>query len=554
MKPLCFAVFTCALVSHGNAQPALPNSGTILQQVQPAQPAAPSSTATELKVEPTEAAKLPASAPFPVANIRITGNNTVDTATMHALIADGEGRDLTLSDLGELAARITRYYRSQNYPLARAIIPAQTIQSGVVIIEVIEARYGSVTLNNQSRVNDHLLQSMLAPLQSGDVIAGAKLDRALLLLSDVPGAAPAATLKPGEAVGTSNLQVSVAAEPIVSGTVFLDNYGSDSTGRARVGAAVDINNPLHYGDVLSASGVRTQSDMSYGRLSYESLLNGYGTRAGISYSDLEYELGGSLSNLDANGTARVKSAWARQPLLRSRDVNLNAVLQYDKMALRDHIDVASIRTDREQENWTLAFSGDARDTFLSSAVNAWSLGWTAGRVGFDDVLVESLDAITANTQGRFSKLNANVSRLQSLGAKNMLYVTIAAQWANSNLDSSQKMALGGPYSVRAYDVGAVLGDEGYAGTVELRRDIGQAWQGQWQAVAFIDSAHVTVNENAWVAGTNGATLSGAGLGLNWTGNQFGSVRTYVATPIGSTPTLVGDTKSARAWVETRIGF
>lgn len=548
------SVFAVAAVSTCAAQSAVPGSGSILQQVQPAKPAAPSSNTTELKVESAAATTLPGSAAFPVTSIRITGNNNIDRATLRALIADGEGKNLTLSDLSELAARITRYYHSHNYPLTRAIIPAQTIQAGIVTIEVIEARYGQVTLDNNSRVHTHLLQSTLSPLKSGDSITSAKLDRALLLLSDIPGVKPAATLKPGAAVGTSDLYVNATEMPMISGNVVFDNYGNRFTGRARLGATVDLNNALHFGDVLSASGVRTQNDMSYGRFSYESLLNGYGTRAGIAYSELNYELGGPLASLDANGTARVKSAWAKQPLVRSRDVNINAQLQYDQMALRDHIDVATIRTDRDQENWTLGFSGDARDAFLSNAVNAWSLSWTSGRVGFDDAIAKSVDSVTANTQGNFSKLNATISRQQSLGTQNTLFVALAAQWASSNLDASQKMTLGGPYSVRAYDVGAVSGDEGYAGTVEWRHDLGQAWQGQWQAVAFADSAHVTVNENAWVTGNNSATLSGAGLGLNWTGNQFGRMRAYVATPIGSTPTLVGDTHSTRTWIETSVSF
>jgi len=73
-------------------------------------------------------------------------------------------------------------------------------------------------------------------------------------------------------------------------------------------------------------------------------------------------------------------------------------------------------------------------------------------------------------------------------------------------------------------------------------------------VAFIDSAHVTVNRNVWVAGTNSARLSGAGVGLNWAGPNQWSARAYIATPIGSIPALVASTASTRAWVEIGKGF
>ena len=70
------------------------------------------------------------------------------------------------------------------------------------------------------------------------------------------------------------------------------------------------------------------------------------------------------------------------------------------------------------------------------------------------------DALTAKTQGSFSKWTANAFRLQSLSASNALYVTVSAQWASGNLDPSEKMVAGGPYTVRAYDMGVESGDTG----------------------------------------------------------------------------------------------
>jgi len=569
-KSLVAALLIGAALGSRAAEPVVPNAGTLLQQVQPAKPATPTSSDTRLKVEQTGAATLPASAPFPVTTIRIIGNQSIDTATLHALIADGEGKALTLADLSALAARITRYYRDENrderrnesrnerhdsnYPLARAIIPAQTIEAGVVTIEVIEARYGSIAIDNQSRVNDRLLQATLSPLSGGDIIAGEKLDRALLLLSDIPGVTPAAVLKPGTEVGTSDLLVNTTRESMLSGNIVLDNYGSRYTGRTRLGGSVYVGNPLHHGDVLSLSGLSSKDGMNYGRIGYESLLCGSGTRAGVSYSALDYELGGSLSDLDAHGTANITSAWAMQPLIRSRDFNIRTQLQYDHMQLRDDIDASDLRSNRNQNNLTLGIGGDIRDMLWSNTANSWSLSSTWGRLGFDDNAAKSADAATANTQGNFSRLNANVSHLQSISAQNSFYLMLNGQWSDSNLDSSQKMTVGGPYSVRAYDVGVVSGDTGYGGTVEFRRQLGNALQGQWQAVAFIDSAHFTVNTDRWVDGTNSATLSGAGLGLSWTGNSIGRVSGNVAAPIGSTPSLVGDTNTARAWVEASAWF
>jgi hypothetical protein len=76
---------------------------------------------------------------------------------------------------------------------------------------------------------------------------------------------------------------------------------------------------------------------------------------------------------------------------------------------------------------------------------------------------------------------------------------------------------------------AIAGDTGYQETVEFRHLLGARWQGQWQALAFADSAQVTINKNPTVPGKNAAALNGAGVGLNWAGPYALSAKTYIAT-------------------------
>jgi len=552
--PILAIVLTAIPPLAEAAGPAAPGAGELLQQVQPVAPPSPSSTGTELKIEREGAAPPPPSVAFEVKTIRITGNTVFDTTVLHALVMDGEGQSLTLTQLNGLAARITDYYHRHGYPLARAIIPAQKIEDGRVRIEVIEARYGKIHLRNKSRVNDSLLEATLSPVRSGQAVEQETLDRSLLLFSDVPGVVPGVTLKPGEAVGTSDLVVEAAPGPRVTGSVALDNHGNAYTGRTHLGGTVNFINPLHHGDVLSADGLSAGRRMSYGRISYESLLNGRGTRMGGSYSALHYVLGDIFAPLDGHGTAQVGGLWIRHPLMRSRNLNFHGQLQYDHKDLRDHLDLIDSRTDRHLDNWTARLSGDLRDGFLSGGISTWNVGWTSGRVGFDDANAQVSDAAAAKTQGSFSKFNAILVRLQNLSRNSSLYLSFSGQWASKNLDASEKMVAGGPYTVRAYDVGVVSGDNGYLGTAEIRYNLGTLGWGRYQAVGFIDTQHVTVNKHPWVAGTNAATLTGAGVGIDCLLPDLWAARAYIATPIGTTPELVASAASVRAWAQISKGF
>lgn len=534
--------------------PPAPGAGTILQQAQPTPPPAPASNNSGLSIEQSPNGTLPPSAPFPVEHFEITGNTHIETATLHALIASAEGKRLTLPELAALTGRITDYYHTHGYPLARAIVPAQTLHDGMVRIEVIEANYGKVSVSNQSRVSDGLLQSTLAGLQSGVVVTQAPLDRSLLLLSDIPGVAVVATLKPGETVGSSDLHVDVTSPQAITGSVTADDAGDRYTGRARVGGTVSLLDPLHHGDVLSLNALTSGSGMNYGRLSYDALLDGEGTRVGVGYSALHYRLSGRLSDLDASGDAQDASLWVKQPLTRGRDLSVYAQIQYDHLRLNDDLGASDLETRRHLDNVTTSLDGDVRDGFLAGAVNSWTGSWTYGHVGFDNAAAQSVDAAAARTQGDFSKWNVSVGRLQSFNASDALYLQAVGQWANGNLDPSQQFVVGGPASVRAYDVSALSADTGYQLTAELRHTYPHFWHGHWQTIAFLDDAHVAVNRTTFAPGLNTASLYGAGVGMNWAGPDEWTAGVTFAAPFGGRPELVGDTPSARVWAQVSKAF
>jgi hypothetical protein len=65
---------------------------------------------------------------------------------------------------------------------------------------------------------------------------------------------------------------------------------------------------------------------------------------------------------------------------------------------------------------------------------------------------------------------------------------------------------------------------------------------------------VRIYKEIFVEGKNSATLSGAGVGLNWLGRSGWTASAALATPIGGAPALVGDAASTRVWLELRKNF
>jgi hemolysin activation/secretion protein len=550
---LCLALggsFASVIATDAIAQTQPPGGGQLLQQLT-LPPPRPPADKPALSVEQWDKARAGDATPIPIRQIRITGNTLLPTSQLHALVASGEGQTLTLGQLQALADRITQLYLQRGYPLARAYVPAQDVQDDAVTLAVLEARYGKVTLNNTSTTSDRPFGATLAPLASGTPVSQATLDRSLLLLSDIPGVVVNSTLRPGAATGTSDLQVDATSAPRYSGLLVLDDFGNRYTGRARATGILNVNSLLHQGDKFDVNALSSGSGMSYGQLGYRYLLNGQGTTLGVATSYLHYQLSGSLSGLQAHGTAQVDSVNLMHPLIRAPAGNLYVQLQLDHKQLHDDIDVASIRTDRHTNGWTAVVAGDRRD---DHGVTNFNVSATVGRVTFDNDASLIADRFGANTQGADSHYDLTIARLQQLDHADALYFAFTGQLADKNLDPADQFYLGGPSNARGYDVGALTGAEGGLVTAEWRRALAMPWNGAWLASLFADRGRIQVYKDAFTPGTNAASLSDIGAGLHWDGPREWAVSVQVATRVGPSSSLLRADSGARAWLQVQKGF
>ena len=165
-------------------------------------------------------------------------------------------------------------------------------------------------------------------------------------------------------------------------------------------------------------------------------------------------------------------------------------------------------------------------------------------------LIEAADALTARSDGGFSKLQGSFARLQSVDGPLSLYASVRGQLAFDNLDSSEKMELGGAQGVRAYPEGEAYGDQGYIGTLEARLMLGRwtaALPGQLQLIGFVDAGQVEYSHNPWFAGSNQASRSGFGAGLTWFGPHDLVLQASYARKLGDAVTTSGPDKAGRAW-------
>lgn len=478
----------------------------------------------------------------------LEGNQALSNAELLAQLTDLGGRELTVGQLQGAANRVTRLYRERGYPLARAYLPAQEIEGGMVKIAVLEGRYGQVQVNDQAGLRGSALAPLTA-LHSGDAVQGKPLERSLLLLQDTPGIEVKSTLRPGSSTGTTDLLVDVQRAPLISGAVDADNYGNRFVGEYRLGGTLNLNNPLGLGDRMTLRAMGSEEDQRYGRIAYQLPLGPWATQLGVAYSDMDYQLGKDFEDLDAHGNARITSVFALQPLVRSRDFSLYGQLQFDDKRLKDDIDLFEQKSDKHARVTILSLTGNSRDMLLGGGVNSFALAWSQGSLNIDGAAAQRADDLTAGTAGQFHKLNPSLVRLQRLSERFSLYTQLQGQWADGNLDSSEKLYLGGAYGVRAYPQGEASGDQGWLANVELRYALNEAWQ----LSTFVDHGQVRLNKDTWADEDNHRSLSGAGVGARWAAYGW-QISAVAAWRLGNADAESDVARTPRVWAQVVRAF
>ena len=545
-------LYTLALLAASQSAFAvdLLNAGSQMQQIPPAP--LPQKAVPKVPVAPVTAPASPESSDVKiiVKSLSVTGAQVYSEAELLALTGFTPGSELSLADLRGMAAKITSYYRSNGYFVAQAYLPAQDIKNGALTIAVIEGHYGKVVLNNQTNLSDGLANGLLGGLNEGDLVQAEPLENRLLLLSDVPGVNVKSTMVPGASVGASDLIVDLTPAPRVSGEVDFDNAGNRYTGEYRLGATVNLNNLAGHGDVASLRAMTAGSGLNYARASYQ-MQFGKAT-AGVSYSALEYKLGKEFEPLRAHGTAEIASIYGSYPLIRSRNNNVNVGLAYDEKVFQDKEDVTPSVTDKKAHVLMGSLYGNHRDGFGGGGLTAYSLTWSTGELDIETPGARAIDALTARANGHYDKLGITGMRLQSVTQRLALFAGLNAQIASKNLDSSEKMELGGMYGVRAYPEGEAYADEGYVLNLEARYQLpnfSESMRGQLQLIGFVDTGSVTIHRNPWVDGPNTRTLSGTGVGLNWSEANNFMARAYYAVKLGNEQATSAPDKSGRFWIQ-----
>ncbi len=494
---------------------------------------------------------------FRLNDLRLSGAQTLTTEELRSLTQPYVGRDVTLADLEKLTQSITQRYRERGYFLAQAIVPVQTVHDGVVEISIVEGRLGQINVQvaPDAPISEARVRGFLAPVQVGQAVNAPLYERAMLLLSDQPGARVTSGLQEGGQTGTTDLSVEVVAASRFTFAAEADNQGTLESGRYRAGGTVRWLSPFGFGDNLDARVLVSNGNaLQFGRIAYEAPLGTSGLRAGFGLARVSYELGGSFKSLQAQGKADVADLSLSYPLIRQRQQNLFLRLSADSKQLTDEFRAVDFESNKRVHGIGMGWTWERRDDVLGGGYLASSGTLYNGDLSIRDAQTLALDQSVAghHTDGNYTKLNFQFSRLQAILPQHSLYLSAGAQRASGNLDASEKLSLGGARAVRAYASGEALVDEGQIATAEWR----WSYNDEFTPFVFYDAAHGELVRNpSPLDGPNSISLRGYGIGVAWSQPGNVSINATLSWRDGTRPALSdGGGRNPRLYVQLQKVF
>ena len=181
----------------------------------------------------------------------------------------GHGGVIDFATVQDVASRITAIYRGAGFVFTRAYVPQQRTRNGWVEVRLLEGWLSSIDILDNHLYSAELLQRPFADLL-GKVVYSPDMEEALALLNDYPGLNTFGFYSVGEAPGSTRLNLRVQRERAWSGSLRIDNYGSQLTGRGRALAEFESFNPSGAADRLRVAALQTvdPDNATYGVVDY----------------------------------------------------------------------------------------------------------------------------------------------------------------------------------------------------------------------------------------------------------------------------------------------
>jgi len=462
---------------------------------------------------------------FTLKGVNISGSTVYEKGAFQDIYNEFVGKEISLAQVFDFAAKITARYRNDGYILSRAIVPPQRVANGIIEIQAIEGFIDQISFEGEIEGKQNLLNKYASRVKQDQPLRAKSLERFVLLTNDLPGVSGRVVLLPSPTVTGASDVVVVLTHDKYEHSLTVDNRGSRFLGPIQLSASVNANSLLGNYEQLSFRHVSsTQRDeFNLYEVNYEQPFGPDGLKFNSSISRSLITPGYDIKQFDVQSDSTRFTAGFFVPLLRTREENFSISTTFD---YRDSV-TTILNTETSQDrirSFKVATSYDFLDSYRG--INLFNLAMTQGLDVFHSTPSGSARLTRAHGKSDFTKFNLDMLRLQNLAPNLNLYLSATGQYSIDQLLSSEEFGYGGAQFGRAYDPSEITGDHGFSAQAELRYQNALSSSGyltNYELFTFYDfGAAYRIDSTDG----KGARISGASVGA---GVRFGAINDISGT-------------------------
>ncbi len=469
--------------------------------------------------------------------IKFKGNRAISSDDLLKVAAKFVGIPLGMQDFSDISATVENYYKDHNF-IARVVPVPQDLTDGVLELDVIESVLSKVKveegLPSMPMTESQILALLGSQQATGTHLNTKSLDRGLSLANELPGVNVSGTLKEGDAQGETDLILKMYKYRTREEELIVDNHGSFSTGRERLTASLSLFEPASVGDLLSLLAVHTKGS-DYFRSAYGLPIGELGWRISANISAMHYQVVQGMAGVaGAVGKAVTQGIELAYPLVRSTNSSSTVTLSADNKQF-DNVSAQGLDLSNYKTHVAAAqISGMKRDIAGADSLATYSATVSRGDINLEGSMSQAADQMGPHTEGLFSKVRLNGTITEPITDTTSFFSSFTSQRSNKNLDTSEKMQLGGESGVRAFPTGEGAGSEGEMVSFELRQMVNE----NVRLSVFYDIGRIYQYRDAAYPGgpqNNAYVLKGYGLGFAYTAADGLQFKMTWATRQGDNP-------------------
>jgi hemolysin activation/secretion protein len=195
-----------------------------------------------------------------VRQVNVTNGFPERDAKTRELIAQIEGKRVSVAQIYDFARSLDQAYTAEGYPLVQVRLEPGSLASGVVSLDIVDGFIERIDVSRAPQDVRPLLLARLRPLLGIRHERMEEIQRRILLAGRLPGLTFNFTRKEGTRPGGEVLEL-VATERVVQGTSSVDNRLSTYLGTWEFSQSLRVNNVLGLGEQIYGS-VASSSDFS----------------------------------------------------------------------------------------------------------------------------------------------------------------------------------------------------------------------------------------------------------------------------------------------------